>query len=173
MMAGNPNWWNMHPPSLNIPPQYMLGSSSIPFNSLTENSEVPPQSWSQLLFTGVPGEEERLGFNHFEPKNSENWDVQILNPSSRVPIMDVIKHEVSQNENFYGQQEHHHHHEEFHPNNSGSLGSSWSHMVPVSSPSSHVTSLSSDNNMLDFTYNKLDHSKNLLQDQTSEVKLKI
>ncbi|CAJ2661210.1 unnamed protein product [Trifolium pratense] len=168
MMAGNPNWWNMHPPSLNIPPQYMLGSSSIPFNSLTENSEVPPQSWSQLLFTGVPGEEERLGFNHFEPKNSENWDVQILNPSSRVPIMDVIKHEVSQNENFYGQQEHHHHHEEFHPNNSGSLGSSWSHMVPVSSPSSHVTSLSSDNNMLDFTYNKLDHSKNLLQDQTSE-----
>ncbi|GAU10972.1 hypothetical protein TSUD_112660 [Trifolium subterraneum] len=93
-MAGNPNWWNMHPPSLNIPPQYMLGSSSIPFNSLTENSEVPPQSWSQLLFTGVPGEEERLGFNHFEPKNSENWDVQILNPSSRVPIMDVRKEKL-------------------------------------------------------------------------------
>jgi hypothetical protein len=127
--------------------------------------------------TGVPGEEERLGFNHFEPKNSENWDVQILNPSSRVPIMDVIKHEVSQSENFYGQQghtHHHHHHEEFHANiNSGSIGSSWSHMVPVSSPSSHVTSLSSDNNMLDFTYNKLDHSKNLLQDQISEVKLNI
>lgn len=165
MMAGNPNWWSMHPSSLNIPPQYMLGSSSIPFNSLTENNaEVPPQSWSQLLFTGLPGEEERLGFNHFQPKNSENWDVQIMNPSSRVPFMDIIKHEVSQGENFYGQQGHHH--EEFHAN-SGSLGSSWSHMVPVSSPSSHITSLSSDN-ILDFTYNKADHSKNQLPDQISE-----
>lgn len=50
-MAGNPNWWSMHSPSLNIPPQYVLGSSSnIPFNSLTENSIAdPPQSWSQLL----------------------------------------------------------------------------------------------------------------------------
>jgi len=115
--------------------------------------------------TGLPGEEERLGFNHFQPKNSENWDVQIMNPSSRVPFMDIIKHEVSQTENFYGQQGHHH--EEFHAN-SGSLGSSWSHMVPVSSPSSHITSLSSDN-ILDFTYNKVDHSKNQLPDQISEV----
>lgn len=46
-MAGNPNWWTMHPPSL-IPPQYVLGSSSIPFNSSTQNQE-PPQSLSQLL----------------------------------------------------------------------------------------------------------------------------
>jgi len=55
MMAGNPNWWSMHPSSLNIPPQYMLGSSSIPFNSLAENNaEVPPQSWSQLLLLVKP-----------------------------------------------------------------------------------------------------------------------
>ncbi|CAL5199911.1 unnamed protein product [Lathyrus oleraceus] len=160
MMAGNPNWWNMHPQSLNIP-QYMLGSSSIPFNSLTENAEVNPQSWSQLLFTGLPGEEERLGFDHFQPKNTENWDVQILNPSSRAPFMDVIKHEASQSENFYNQG----HHEEF---NTSGLGSSWSHMVPVSSPSSHVTTSLSSDNILDFTYNKLDHSKNQLPDQISE-----
>lgn len=46
-MAGNPNWWTMHPPSL-IPPQYVFGSSSIPFNSSTQNQE-PPHSLSQLL----------------------------------------------------------------------------------------------------------------------------
>jgi len=46
MMAGNPNWWTTYPPSL-IPPQYVLGSSSIPFNSSTQNPERP-QSLSQL-----------------------------------------------------------------------------------------------------------------------------
>lgn len=113
--------------------------------------------------TGLPGEEERLGFDHFQPKNTENWDVQILNPSSRAPFMDVIKHEASQSENFYNQG----HHEEF---QTSGLGSSWSHMVPVSSPSSHVTTSLSSDNILDFTYNKLDHSKNQLPDQISEVK---
>nr|KYP54249.1 Transcription factor bHLH68 [Cajanus cajan] len=155
MMAGNPNWWSMHPPPL-IPPQYVLPPSSIPFNSLTENPE-PPQSWSQLLSTGLPGEEEKLGFSHFQPKN---WDVQFLNTASRVPILDVIKQEVSQRGNLYD-----HGLEEFQA--SGPAGSSWSHMVPVSSPGSCVTSLSS-NNILDFTYNKSDHRNNLLQDQISE-----
>ncbi|KAK7325164.1 hypothetical protein VNO77_29296 [Canavalia gladiata] len=160
MMAGNPNWWSMHPPSL-ISPQYVLPSSSIPFNSLTENLD-PPQSWSQLLFTGLPGEEERLGFSHFQPKKSENWDVQILNTPSRVPILDVIKQQVSQSGNLYG-----HGREEFEA--SVQAGSPWSHMVPVSSPSSCVTSFSSNNiNILDFTYNKTDHRKNQLPDQTSE-----
>lgn len=94
--------------------------------------------WGFCLFcsTGLPGEEERMALSHFQPKNSENWDVQILNnPSSRVPIMDVIKQEVSQSGNLYG-------------------------------------SLSSNNNMLDFTYNnKADHRNNVqLPDQTSEVR---
>ncbi|XP_027341982.1 transcription factor bHLH68-like [Abrus precatorius] len=159
MMAGNPNWWSMHPPSSMISPQYVIPSSSIPFNSLTENLE-PPQSWSQLLFTGIAGEEERLGFSHFQPKKFENWDAQILNTPSRVPILDVIKQEVSQSGNLYG-----HGREEFQA--SGPTDSSWSHMVPVSSPRSCVTSLSS-NNMLNFTYNKGDHRKNQLPDQTSE-----
>ncbi|XP_061359342.1 transcription factor bHLH68-like [Gastrolobium bilobum] len=156
MMAGNPNWWSMHLPSLS-PSQYVLGSSSIPFNSLTENPE-PPQSWSQLLFTGLPREEERMGFNHFQPKKLENWDGQIHNPSSRVPIHDVIKQEVSRSGNLFG-----HGSEEFQAS-----GSSWSHMVPVSSPRSCVTNLSS-NNILDFSYNKADHRKNQLPaDLTSE-----
>ncbi|XP_019436441.1 PREDICTED: transcription factor bHLH68-like isoform X1 [Lupinus angustifolius] len=157
MMAGNSNWWNMHPPSLN-PSQYVLGSSSIPFNSLAENHE-PPQSWSQLLFTGLPGEEERMGLSHFQTKKLENWDEQILDPSSRVPIFDIIKQEVSQSGNLYG-----HEHEEFQV-----AGSSWSHMVPIFSPMSCVTTSLSSNNILDFTYNNVDQKKiNQLLDQTSE-----
>ena len=111
--------------------------------------------------TGLPGEEERLGFSHFQLKKLENWDEQFLDPSSRVPSIDVIKQEVSQSRNLYG-----HGREEFQA--SGPAGSSWSHMVPVSSPRSCVTSLS-NNNMLDFTYNKADQRKNQLPDQTSEV----
>ncbi|KAL2332357.1 hypothetical protein Fmac_019938 [Flemingia macrophylla] len=159
MMAGNPSWWSMHPPSL-IPPQYVLPPSSFPFNSLTENPAEPPQSWSQLLFTGIPGEEEKLGFSHFQPRKLENWDAQFLNTASRVPILDVIKQEVSQRSNLYD-----HGSEEF--QSSGPAASSWPHMVPVSSPGSCVISLSS-NNILDFTYNKSDHRKNLLQDHVSE-----
>ncbi|KAK7349193.1 hypothetical protein VNO77_06367 [Canavalia gladiata] len=160
MMAGNPNWWTMHPPSL-IPPQYVLGSSSIPFNSSTENQE-PPQSLSQLLFTGLPGEEERVAFSHFQSKKLDNWDEHILNPSSIVPMVDVIKQEVSQSgNNLY----HHGHDQDFQVS-----GAPWSHMVPVSSSprSSVTTSLSSNNNLLDFTYNKVDHRKNQLPDHTSE-----
>lgn len=62
MMAGNPSRWSVHPPSQQpssllssspspslFPSQYVLGSSSShPFNSLTDNQELP-QSWSQLL----------------------------------------------------------------------------------------------------------------------------
>ncbi|KAI4355617.1 hypothetical protein L6164_004372 [Bauhinia variegata] len=166
MMAGNPNWWSMHPPSL-IPPQYVLGSSSIPFNSLTENPAEPTHSWSQLLFAELPGEE-RLGVSHFQPKRLEIWDDQIVHPSSRVTsTFDVIKQETSHSTgNLYGHG-HGHGHEEFHA--SGPAGS-WPnlHMVPVSSPSSCVTSLCS-NNILDFAYNnKADHKKHQLPDHTSE-----
>ncbi|KAL2338055.1 hypothetical protein Fmac_012501 [Flemingia macrophylla] len=159
MMAGNPNWWTMNPPSL-IPPQYVLGSSSIPFNSSTQNQE-PPQSLSQLLFTGLPGEEERVAFSHFQSKKLDGWDEHMLNPSPVSPMADVIKQEVSQSGNLY----HHGHDQEFQVS-----GAPWSHnMVPVSSssPRSSVASLSS-NNFLDFTYNKTDHRKNQLPDHTSE-----
>ncbi|KAG4945058.1 hypothetical protein AAZX31_15G016700 [Glycine max] len=143
MMVDNPNWWSMHQQPSLIPPQYVFPPSSIPFNSLTENQE-PPQSWSQLFFTGLPGEEEKLG-----PKKLENWNVQDLNTASRVPFLDVIRQQVSQRGNLYDH------------------GPSWSHMVPVSSPVSCVTSFSS-NNILDFTYNKSDHRRNLQQDQISK-----
>ncbi|XP_057732452.1 transcription factor bHLH68-like isoform X2 [Arachis stenosperma] len=176
MMAGNPNnWWSMNPSSLIPYTQYVLGSSSssssIPFNPLVaEIPEPSPQSWSQLLFTGLPGEEERLGFNHFhQSKKLENWDdhnILINNnnnnqhntrvgPNNNMIVDGIIKQEVSQSGNLYGQ-------EEFHASN----GSTWStHMVPInsSSPRSSVTTNNNNNNnLLDFSYNKVDHSKNQL-----------
>ncbi|KAJ7963033.1 Transcription factor bHLH68 [Quillaja saponaria] len=150
MMSGNPNWWSMYSPS-----QHVLGSSSVPLNShLTDNQE-PPQSWSQLLLAGLAGEEDRCNtsFSHFQPIKLENWDDQILNnPSARVPnlVLDsLIKQEVPQSGNLYG-----HGHEEF----QASGPAAWPHLIPVSSssPKSSVTSLSNSNNLLDFTYNKID-----------------
>ncbi|RYQ87404.1 hypothetical protein Ahy_B09g094919 isoform C [Arachis hypogaea] len=178
MMAGNPNnWWSMNPSSLIPYTQYVLGSSSssssIPFNPLVaEIPEPSPQSWSQLLFTGLPGEEERLGFNHFhQSKKLENWDDHNIllnnnnnqhntrvgpnnnNNNNNMIVDGIIKQEVSQSGNLYGQ-------EEFHASN----GSTWStHMVPInsSSPRSSVTTNNNNNNnLLDFSYNKVDHSKN-------------
>ncbi|XP_047150494.1 transcription factor bHLH68-like [Vigna umbellata] len=160
MMTGFPNWWSMHPPSL-IPPQYLLPPSSISFNFFTENPD-PPQSWTQLLSTGLPGEEEKLGFIDFQQKKLENWDVQILNTASGVSNnFDEIKQETSQRGTLYE-----HEHEEFQA--SGPADSSWSHMVPVSSSGSCCVTSISGNNIFDFSYNKSDHSKNLLRDQISE-----
>ncbi|KAF7843373.1 transcription factor bHLH68-like [Senna tora] len=171
MMGGNPNnnWWNMN----HHHHSYVLGSS-IPFNSLTENPPPPttnPSSWSQLLFSGVPGEEERLGFDHFQAnKKLGSWDEQILNDHDHeehdVVDIGIIKQEVSsQSGNLYGHHGGNSTTEEFlQATSSSSSGSAnWSHMVAMavsSSPSSCVTTLSNNNNtnnILDFTYNKPDH----------------
>ncbi|XP_022777183.1 transcription factor bHLH68-like isoform X2 [Durio zibethinus] len=156
MMAGNPSWWSMHlhPPSPSpslFPPPYALGSSTLPPNSLPDNQELP-QSWSQLLLGGLSGEEERFGpSHHFQPKKLENWENQILNPSARVPVVDV-KQEVTQNSNLYG-----HGDDEFQASRPASAA--WSQIMPISSPRSCITSLSS--NMLDFSFNKAtDHGSN-------------
>ncbi|XP_054782864.1 transcription factor bHLH68-like isoform X2 [Prosopis cineraria] len=146
IMAGNPNWWSMHPPTL-----------------------IPPHA-------GLPGEKERMGSNLFQNKKMEIWEdhQNILNnnnPSSREappPVIDVIKQEVSQQSgNLYS-----HGTEEFHHQQaSGSHGSSsyWlNNMVPQfipsnSSPKSRaITSSSNDTNILDFTYNKPLHNNNQL-----------
>ncbi|XVF86660.1 hypothetical protein PTKIN_Ptkin18bG0059900 [Pterospermum kingtungense] len=173
MMAGNPSWWSMHPPSqhpsalltpspsLFPPPQYVLGSSTLPPTSLQpDHNQDLPQSWSQLLLGGLPGEEERFGPSHFQPKKLEIWENQMLNPSPRVPVVDV-KQEVTQTSNLYD-----HGDDEFQASRPAATAlAAWSQIVPVSSPRSCITSLSS--NTLDFSYNKpangsnaqpLDHS---------------
>lgn len=157
MMAGNPNWWSMHPPSLF--PQYTLGSSSLPLNPLEDNHHEPPQSWSQLLLGGfAAGEEDRLAPSHFQPKKLENWEDQILIPSPRVPVPDAIKQEVSQNSSLYG-----HGDEEFQ-----APRSAWSQVMTVSSPQSCVTSFSTTNNLFDFPYDKLNIAANQHADHSSE-----
>ncbi|QCE08974.1 Myc-type [Vigna unguiculata] len=154
MMTGFPNWWSMHPPSF-IPPQYLLPASSFSFNLFTQNPDPP-------LSTGLSGEEEKLGFIDFQPKTLGSWDVQILNTASYGVSnnFDETKQENSQRGTLYE-----HGRQEFQP-----ADSSWSHMVPVSSPgSSSVTAtISGNNNILDFTYNNSHHRKHLLQDQISE-----
>ena len=113
--------------------------------------------------TGLSGEEEKLGFIDFQPKTLGSWDVQILNTASYGVSnnFDETKQENSQRGTLYE-----HGRQEFQP-----ADSSWSHMVPVSSPgSSSVTAtISGNNNILDFTYNNSHHRKHLLQDQISEV----
>ncbi|XP_022720894.1 transcription factor bHLH68-like [Durio zibethinus] len=170
MMAGNPSWWSMHPPyqqpsallttspSL-FPPQHTLGSSTLPPNPLPDHNQELPQSWSQLLLGGLSGEEERFGPSHFQQKKLEIWENQILNPSPRVPVIDV-KQEVTQNSNLYGHGDH-----EF---QASRPAAAWSQITPVSSPRSSITSLLSSN-MFDFYHNKeADGSKTQPLDHSSE-----
>ncbi|KAL9460551.1 hypothetical protein AB3S75_003702 [Citrus x aurantiifolia] len=178
MMAGNPSWWSMHPlnphqlsssssPSL-FPSQYVHGSSSsFPFNSLPDSQEQHPQSWSQLLLSGLPSDDD--GFNstpisHFhQPKKFESWEdhhLQIINPysSSRVDVVDDVKQEAPQANNLYL-----HGAAEF----QATAASNWPQIMPLS-PRSCVTSLSS--NILDFSHTKPADKKNNQQhpDHSSE-----
>ncbi|XAR67697.1 hypothetical protein NMG60_11002570 [Bertholletia excelsa] len=79
MMEGNPNWRGMS--GLIFQPQ--------------QPSMYHPQSWSQLLMGGLETEEDYLGISgHFHQHNKklDNWeDHQILNPSSKLPVVDVNK----------------------------------------------------------------------------------
>ena len=92
---------------------------------------------------GLSGEEERFGPSHFQPKKLEIWENQIINPSPSVPGIDV-KQEVTQDSNLYG-----HGDDEF---QASRTAAAWSQIIPVSSPRSCITSVSS--NMLDFSYSK-------------------
>lgn len=100
------------------------------------------------------GEEEKFVMSQFQATKLENWEDQILNPS---PRNDVIKQEVSQNSNLYG-----HGDEDF---QAAPRSANWSQIMPVSSPTSCVTSFrNNSNNIFDFSYNK-----NQQPDQSSEV----
>ncbi|KAJ6348214.1 hypothetical protein OIU76_004645 [Salix suchowensis] len=167
-MAGNPNWWSMHPPSQQssallssspsiFPSQYVLGSSPFPSNSLPDNQELP-QSWSQLLLGGSSGDEDRYGLSQLQPKKLGNWEDQILNPSPNISLDADIKQEVSHNSSLYGHVE-----EDFQE----ARPTTWPQAMPVSSTRSCVTSSSSCTSILDFSYNKADGT-NQNPDQSSE-----
>ncbi|XP_031277759.1 transcription factor bHLH68-like [Pistacia vera] len=166
MMAGNPSWWSMHPPSMSqqpstllasspsniLPSQYVLGSSSLPLNSLPDNNQDQlPQSWSQLLLGGLSSDEDKfVNLNHFQSKKFENYeDHQIINPSLRAPVGDIKQEVVTQSSNLYG-----HGGEEF----QAPTPANWPQIMPVSSPRSCVTSLNT--NILDFSFTEADGNNN-------------
>ncbi|XP_020220726.1 transcription factor bHLH68 isoform X2 [Cajanus cajan] len=154
MMAGNPNnWWNINTPPPPPPPQPPQPSppffstpsnfltpynptSSLPLPSWLDNNQDLPESWSQLLMSGIlVPEEEKGSMCQVESKKLENWEEQML---SQAPSAS-IKQESSVNSYVYG-----HGNEEFQ-----AAKPTWSQIVPSSSPKSSVTSFSSS--MLDFS----------------------
>ncbi|KAL9330154.1 hypothetical protein ACSQ67_005157 [Phaseolus vulgaris] len=171
MMAANPNnWWNINtmrppppPPSQDSSPFFSTPSSfltphnpssSLPLPSWHDNNQELPESWSQLLMSGMVSEEEKGAMCQVESKKLENWEQQMLSQASRAAMVDV-KQEGSVNSYVYG-----HGNEDFHPPKP-----TWSQIVPASSPKSCVTSFSSS--MLDFSNNNTDARPPPL-DQSSE-----
>ncbi|XP_043723130.1 transcription factor bHLH68-like isoform X2 [Telopea speciosissima] len=167
LMAGNPNWWNinnMRPPaqqpspllpSSSFFPQYPPPFSSLPLTSWHDNQELP-ESWSQLLLGGLVGEEDRVGLNLFQSKKLDNWEDQVMFPSQSVQAVDV-KQEVSESDYVYG-----------HGNGElqATRSSTWSQIMPTSSPRSCITSFSS--NMLDFSNNNKGDGRHQQPDHSSE-----
>lgn len=103
----------------------------------------------------VSEEEQKSGM---QAKKLENWEEQLLHQQPpNGSIVDHVKHENSAN----GYNMYSHENAEFH-----ATKPTWSQMMPVSSPTSCVTTLSS--NMLDFSSNKSD-GRHPLPDRSSEV----
>ncbi|KAJ0746692.1 putative transcription factor bHLH family [Helianthus annuus] len=164
MLAGGPNsWWNMMPttrPSQPPPPhhppvfapsaqphcfphQYVPPpppppplSSPYPWH---DNQDYP-DSLSQLLMSGLAGEDDKPALSQMQQvKKLENWEQLLLHDHHNSSI---VKQENSLN---YGSS-YGHGNLEFH----GVKQNNWSNpMIPVSSPSSCISSLS--NSMLDFS----------------------
>ncbi|XP_058763250.1 transcription factor bHLH68-like [Vicia villosa] len=111
MMASNPNWWNinnMRPPSPQPPPFFSTpnsnflipnfspnsSSSSLPFPSWHDNHQELPESWSQLLMSGIVGEEDKIGMSQFQNQ-------MLITQAPNSSLVD-IKQESSGNSYAYG-----------------------------------------------------------------------
>ncbi|KAI3810781.1 hypothetical protein L1987_20403 [Smallanthus sonchifolius] len=170
MLAGGPNsWWNMmattrpsQPPSPPNPPVFAPSAQSHffphqyapspPLSSPSpwRDNQDFPDSLSQLLMSGLAGEDDKPSFSHMQQvKKLENWEEQLLhdhhhhhNTSIVNSMASSIKQENSLN---YGSS-YGHSNVDFH----GLKQNNWPNpMIPVSSPTSCISSLS--NNMLDFS----------------------
>lgn len=121
---------------------------------------------------GLSSQEDGFGtLSHFQPKGRlENWEEdQILIPQyPRAPVVDFIKQE-SNSQNSINLCNNPHGDEEFQLAPSSRPVWSPVQIMPVSSPRSCVTSLS-NNNILDFTYNKADNKRNQHAVHSSEVR---
>ncbi|XP_071697505.1 transcription factor bHLH68-like [Rutidosis leptorrhynchoides] len=181
MLAGGPSgWWNMMAttrPSPSPPPPQpsFLATSAQPRLFPHEYAPPPPSQWhdnqefpdslSQLLMTGLVGEDKSALGHMQQIKKLEKWEDQLLHDhhqhhnSSNINSMleSSLKQENSHNyESSYGQGE-------FHcvkPN-------SWSNpMIPVSPPSSCITSLC--NSMFDFSTTNKIYGRHPPSDRSSE-----
>ncbi|CAL9763935.1 unnamed protein product [Musa acuminata subsp. burmannicoides] len=129
------------PLSSSVFPRYPKPAGFAPMIPCHESQEVP-ESWSQLLLGGLEEEEEgRSHTGNFPVKRMENWEYQLPYTPANAHMVD-IKQEGSE----VG------HHAYYHGKEQGAQGgrSSWSQMVPASSPRSCVTT-SFSNNILDFS----------------------
>ncbi|KAI4387006.1 hypothetical protein MLD38_004875 [Melastoma candidum] len=183
MMAGNPNWWNMylHPPSYvqlppsQAPPSTIVSSSSSSSSSpppplaqpthnpqpFSDNSfvdhETLPRSWSQLLLGGLPVEE----VGHFQTRKLGNWESEDDKMASRTPGANAVS-PSSNNSNSEAYPE-----ELLLPL---VMPMPWEHtMMPVSSPTSCLTSLSGGN-VWDFSKTTKELGKNQISAHSSECK---
>ncbi|XXG45805.1 hypothetical protein AAC387_Pa02g0790 [Persea americana] len=167
MMGGNLNWWNINnmcpPPQQPFPllpsssaffPQHPPPTSSPPHGTLHENQDLP-ESWSQMLLSGLGGEEYRCSFNNLHAKKMNNWEEPMLFSSSNCNMIDV-KQESSQSGYAYG-----HGNEEYQ-----AVRTAWGQILPASSQRSCVTSFSS--NMLDFSSSSVEGRRHLQTDHSSE-----
>lgn len=153
-----------------VAPNLLMISQTHPNNSLNlpevqylhdhhhQHAHDFPHSWSQLLLGGLGSDhqqEERFGPSLFQ-------STRVMNHS----VVDVKQEVNSQNtnnntnNNLYGYNHHHHHEEQETAGVSNNrpppaAAAPWSHSaLPASSPKSCVTSLSSTNNILDFSTSK-------------------
>ncbi|XP_060172446.1 transcription factor bHLH68 [Lycium barbarum] len=175
MMSGSPKWWNnMRPPisqqvaatthhhhhvsnSL-LPPNNLLPHFSPSLPIWNDNQDHLPESWSQLLLGGLVGEEDKVvHLSNMQVKKLENnWDEQTF-----LSQPDSVNQKSIPNSYMYE----HGNNVEFHQNTELAAKPTWTQMLPVSSPKSCVTTLSS--NMLDFSNNNSD-SKRPPPDHSSE-----
>ncbi|GFS41206.1 basic helix-loop-helix (bHLH) DNA-binding superfamily protein [Actinidia rufa] len=143
MSQQNPSSAFLPPPSSNLFPHYNTPPPPL-LSSWHDNQELP-ESWSQLLLGGLVGEEEKSGMSHVQAKKLENWEEQVLHQQASCG-------EIKQDHNYvYGHGSVDHNFQA-----PTKPTANWSQMMPASSPTSCVTSLSS--NMLDFSNNKADRS---------------
>ncbi|KAG9137743.1 hypothetical protein Leryth_020740 [Lithospermum erythrorhizon] len=171
--VGSPNLWSINnmrpssqptsssflapPPPLppNIFPQFLMpppppsSTQSPPLPSSWNDTQELPESWSQLLLGGLVGEEEKSSSlsNMQIAKKLENWEEHLLQQTQTSGV--DVKQENSINYgNMYATTHHGNNAEMF---QTSSVKPSWSQMIPVSSPNSCVTTISSTTNMLDFS----------------------
>ncbi|KAJ6851863.1 transcription factor bHLH68-like [Iris pallida] len=182
MAGGSPIWWdlnNMSSPLFPTSSQSTASSSSSssviphctqPYSTLQaaatcnwHDSQELPESWSQLLLGGLVEEEERCSYTSLiQAKRMENWeDHQVSYPTASSRMVNVENELSADRAGFlYGLGKH----------EASAMASSWSQILPNSSPRSCVTTSfnSTSSSMLDFSRNTATERKHRQLDHSSE-----